>query len=150
MSSKQHSKMSPQVESTANTTWGDIFECCFKAQSSSLFSLNRGKRDLRALCFEAGVSSHAACIARSNAVPRIERVSCLLCLVCLCYRAQCVASGTAAAPATPAATLGTHAPVPLHLLQHSAGCMSQSFLRLRAFRWHVCACVQILPGLLTG
>jgi len=89
----------------------------------------------------AGVSSHAARIARSNAVPRIERVPCLLCPVCLCYRAQCVASGTAAAPATPAATLGTHAPVPL---QHSAGCMSQIFLRLRAFRWHVCACVQIL------
>jgi len=50
--------------------------------------------------------------------------------VWLCYQAQCVASGTAAAPATPAATLGTHAPVPL---QHLAGCMSQSFLRLRAF-----------------
>jgi len=92
----------------------------------------------------------AAHIARSNAVPRIERVPCLLCPMCLCYRAQCVASGTAAAPATPAVTLGTHAPVPLHPLQHSAGCMSQSFLRLRAFRWHVCACVQILSGLLTG
>jgi len=88
-----------------------------------------------------GVSSHAACIARSNAVPRIERVPCLLCPVCLCYRAVCVASGTAVTPATPAVTLGTYAPVPL---QHSAGCMSQIFLRLRAFRWHVCACVQIL------
>jgi len=64
--------------------------------------------------------------------------------VCLCYQAQCVASGTAAAPATPAATLGTHAPVPLHPLQHSAGCMSQSCLRLRAFCWHGCARVQIL------
>jgi len=83
-------------------------------------------------------------------VPRIERVPCLLCPVCLCHQAQCVASDTTVAPATPAATLGTHAPVPLHPLQHSAGCMSQSFLRLRAFRWHVCACVQILSGLLTG
>jgi len=36
-------------------TWGDIFECCFKAQSSKLerlFSLKRGKRDVRALSFE--------------------------------------------------------------------------------------------------
>ena len=34
---------------------GDIFECCFKAQSSKLerlFSLKRGKRDIRALSFE--------------------------------------------------------------------------------------------------
>jgi len=41
--------------STANPIWGDIFECCFKAQSSkleSLFSLKRGKRDVRALSFE--------------------------------------------------------------------------------------------------
>ena len=40
---------------TANPTWGDIFECCFKAQSSKLerlFSLKRGKRDVRALSFE--------------------------------------------------------------------------------------------------
>jgi len=36
---------------------------------------------------ERGCSSHAARIARSNAVPRIERVPCLLCPVCLCYRA---------------------------------------------------------------
>ena len=70
-----------------------------------------------------GVSSHAARIASSNAVPRIERVPCLLCPVCLCYRAQCVAFGTAAAPATPAATLGTHAPLPLHPLEHAAGCV---------------------------
>ena len=97
--------------------------------------------------YQAGVSSHTACIARSNAVPRMERVPCLLCPVFLCYQAQCVASGTAAAPATPTATLERHAPV---LLQHSAGCMSQIFLRLRAFRWHVCARVQILSGLLTG
>jgi len=106
-------------------------------------SLQRSSCALERGC-EAGVSLHAARIARSNAVPRIERVPCLLRPVCLCYRAQCVASGTAVAPATPAtpaATLGTHAPVPL---QHSAGCMSQIFLRLRAFRWHVCACVQIL------
>ena len=83
---------------------------------------------------QAGVSSHAARIARSNAVPRIERVPCLLCLVCLYYQAQCAASGTVAAPATSATTVGTHAPVPIHPLQHSANCMSQSFLRLRAFR----------------
>ena len=43
------------AECTANPTWGDIFECCFKAQSSKLerlFSLKRGKRDVRALSFE--------------------------------------------------------------------------------------------------
>jgi len=40
---------------TANPTWGDIFECGLKAQSSKLerlFSLKRGKRDVRALSFE--------------------------------------------------------------------------------------------------
>jgi len=40
---------------TANPTSGDIFECCFKARSSKLerlFSLKRGKRDVRALSFE--------------------------------------------------------------------------------------------------
>jgi len=40
---------------TADPTWGDIFECCFKAESSKLerlFSLKRGKRDVRALSFE--------------------------------------------------------------------------------------------------
>ena len=40
---------------TANPTWYDIFESFFKAQSSKLkrlFSLKRGKRDLRALSFE--------------------------------------------------------------------------------------------------
>jgi len=40
---------------TANPTWGDIFECCFKAQTSKLerlFSLKRGKRDVLALSFE--------------------------------------------------------------------------------------------------
>jgi len=43
------------MRGTADPTWGDIFECCFKAQSSklgSLFSLKRGKRDLRAVSFE--------------------------------------------------------------------------------------------------
>jgi len=64
--SKQHSKMSPQVglayirgsivnhQGTANPTWGDIFECCFKTESSkleSLFSLKLVKRDLLALSF---------------------------------------------------------------------------------------------------
>ena len=37
------------------STWGDIFECFSKAQSSKLehlFSLKRGKRDVRALSFE--------------------------------------------------------------------------------------------------
>ena len=41
--------------STATPTWGDLFESCFKAQSSKLerlFSLKRGKRDFRALSFE--------------------------------------------------------------------------------------------------
>ena len=41
--------------STPNLTWGDIFECSFKAQSSKLerlFSLKRGERDVRALRFE--------------------------------------------------------------------------------------------------
>jgi len=40
---------------TADPTWGDIFECYFKAQSSKLerlFSLKRGKRKVRALSFE--------------------------------------------------------------------------------------------------
>ena len=40
---------------TANPTWGDIFECCFKAQSSKLerlFSLKCGRGDIRALSFE--------------------------------------------------------------------------------------------------
>jgi len=40
---------------TANPTWDGIFECCFKAQSSKLqrlFSLKRGKGDVRALSFE--------------------------------------------------------------------------------------------------
>ena len=43
------------ITGTANPTWGDIFEWCFKAQSSkleSLFSLKRGKRDVRTLSFE--------------------------------------------------------------------------------------------------
>ena len=40
---------------TADPTWGDIFECCFKTQSSKverLFSLKCGKSDVRALSFE--------------------------------------------------------------------------------------------------
>ena len=44
-----------QIHNTADPTWGDIFECCFKAQSSKLerlFSLKRGKRDVRALSSE--------------------------------------------------------------------------------------------------
>jgi len=51
--SKSHIRLF--VYDTANPTWGAIFECCFKARSSkleSLFSLKRGKRDVRALSFE--------------------------------------------------------------------------------------------------
>ena len=92
-----------------------------------------------------GVSSHDARIARSNVVPCIERVLCPLCLVCLRYHGQCVAYGGAAAPATPAATLRTHALVPLHPLEH-AGCVRQSSLRMRAFRWHVCASDFVRPA----
>jgi len=43
------------VRGTANPTWGDIFECCLKTQSSKLehlFSLKCGKRDVRALSLE--------------------------------------------------------------------------------------------------
>ena len=43
------------LSSTANPTWGDIFELCFKTQNSKLeclFSLKRGQRDVRALSFE--------------------------------------------------------------------------------------------------
>jgi len=39
----------------ADPTWGDIFECCFKAQSSQLerlFCHVSAKRDVRALSFE--------------------------------------------------------------------------------------------------
>ena len=52
----------------------------------------------------------------------------------------------AAAPATPAVTLGTHTLVPLHLLEHAAGCVRQSSLRMRAFCWHVCACDFVQPA----
>ena len=93
---------------------------------------------------QAGFSSHAARIARSNAVPRIERVPCVLCLVCLCYQAQCVVSRTTVAPAMPSATLETQAPVPLHLLQYSAGYMSQSFLRLRVSLACLCTCADFV------
>ena len=43
------------AKSTANPTWGDIFECCFKAQSSKLerlFCHVSVKRDVRALSFK--------------------------------------------------------------------------------------------------
>jgi len=43
------------IPCTADPTWGDIFECYFKAQSSKLerlFSLKRDKRNVRALSFE--------------------------------------------------------------------------------------------------
>ena len=42
-------------QSTANPNWGDIFECCFELKVQRfeiLFSLKRGKRDVRALSFE--------------------------------------------------------------------------------------------------
>jgi len=51
---------------TANPTWGDIFECCFKAQSSKLerlFSVKRGKRDVRALSFELSKMTSQAGLA---------------------------------------------------------------------------------------
>jgi len=58
-----------------------------------------------------------------------------------------VVSGAAAAPETHAAAPGAHAPVPQYAVD-AAGCMRPS--ALLAFRWHVCALVQILSGLLTG
>ena len=70
---------------------------------------------------------------RRNVVPSIERVFCPLCLVCLCYHSQCVAYGSAAAPATPDAILGTHALVPLYSLEHTAGYVRQSSLRMCVF-----------------
>ena len=54
---------------TANPTWGDIFEYCFKAQSSKLerlFSLKRGKRDVRALSFELSKLSPQVGLAVSH------------------------------------------------------------------------------------
>jgi len=78
-------------------------------------------------------------------VPCIERVFCPLCLVCLCYHGHCVSYGGAAAPATPVATLGTHALVSLYPLEHATGCVRQGSLRMRAFRWHVCVCDFVCP-----
>jgi len=52
--------------STANPTRGDIFESSFKAQSSKLqrlFSLKRGKRDVRALSFELSKMTHQVGLA---------------------------------------------------------------------------------------
>jgi len=48
-------KQDHEDKCTANRTCGDIFECCFEAQSSkleNLFLLKRGKRDVRALSFQ--------------------------------------------------------------------------------------------------
>ena len=48
-------KGNPLYPYTAHPTWGDIFECSCKAQSSKferLFTLKRGKRDVRALSFD--------------------------------------------------------------------------------------------------
>jgi len=48
-----------KVICTDDPIWGDIFECCFKAQSSKLerlFSLKRGKRDVRALSYVSYIS----------------------------------------------------------------------------------------------
>ena len=71
--------------------------------------------------------------------------------MCLCSQVECVSSVAIGALETHATAPGTHASVPVHALEHAAGGMRrQSALRLRAFRWHVCACVQILSGLLTG
>jgi len=86
---------------------------------------------------QAGVIPHTARIARSIALSRIQRVSCLLCLGCLCCQVQCDTSNSTVAPAMSDATLGTHAPEPLHPSEYSTGCVSQSLLRLRAFHRHV-------------
>jgi len=54
---------------TANPTWGDILECCFKAQSSKLvhlFSLKRGRRGVRALSFELSRMSPQVGLAVPN------------------------------------------------------------------------------------
>jgi len=96
-----------------------------------------------------------ACSSARNACtqqrgPHIVRVPCPLYPVCLCSRVECVASVATALSETHAAAPETHAQVPLHALEHAASCMRESALRLRASHWHVCACVQILPGLLTG
>jgi len=78
---------------------------------------------------QAGVSSHAARIARSKVGPHI------MCVPCPCCPRHCSA-GNACRCARNAP------PVPLHALEYAAGCMRRrSALRLRVFRWHVYACV---------
>ena len=55
---------------TADPTWGDIFEWCFKAQNSkfeSLFSLKRGKREFDLTCKRGSVGqSEGLSIPRSS------------------------------------------------------------------------------------
>jgi len=65
------------LTSTANPTWGDIFKCCFKAQSSKLerlFSLKRGKKDVRALRFELSKMSPQVGLAVTCHVRDKDRV----------------------------------------------------------------------------
>jgi len=70
---------------SANLTCGDIFESCFKAQISKLerlFSLKRGKRDVRALSFELWNSiwkCHVKVILRDRLYPNQYKIfECLL------------------------------------------------------------------------
>ena len=57
---------------TSNPTWGEIFECFFKSESSKLellFSLKRGKRDVRALSFEVSKMSSGTAQEWTNGTP---------------------------------------------------------------------------------
>jgi len=81
--------------------------------------------------------------------PRCPLSACLVPFVwcvCVIVIAVRVLSGAAAAPATPAATLGTHALVPLHAWYTAAGCARQGPLRMRTFCWRVCALSDMLTG----
>ena len=60
---------------TANPTWGDIFECCFEAQSSKrLFSLKCGKRDVRALIFKLSKISPQEGLAVHDRPPQTLKI----------------------------------------------------------------------------
>jgi len=61
-------------------TWVDIFECCFKAQSSKLvclFSQKRDKRDVRALSFELLKMSPQVGLAVTAELPIEPRNRCI-------------------------------------------------------------------------
>jgi len=51
------------IQELPRSTWGDNFECCFKER---LFSLKRGKRDVRALSFELSKMSPQVGLAVLN------------------------------------------------------------------------------------